>query len=349
MLASGQYPFSAMRLPLTTQRAVASHPGPSARAPQTWAGWLRSSVEPLWRQEGWLGRSLVWGWDEPGDAADRGVVARQACTIHESSPGTPYLLTDTLRAPRPRRQVKVRWGRSVRTYTLPAEGGDNRQLWDGRGCDDVDIWTLLSRRYYGTFATPLEQAAGLHPERAEQQLAAVARRRGASIWSYTYTAVPGSPGYAADEPPTDPTVFMLWNALEGLDGTLYSDGMMTYKGLDPYRSLPDHGQGALLYPAAESYAEPVSSLRLEAIRDGIEDVDLARELARRRGQPAVIALLAREHLFSITHGEVRLACTMGCDLPGSTKYAFPRYRRDAGTAAALVRLHRELLAALAGS
>ena len=238
MLSAGQYPFSAMRLPLSTQRAVKSHPGPSARQPATWGSWLRRAVQPLWRQQGWLGRSVVWGWDEPGDATDRGVVSQQACTIHRSSPGTRYLLTDTLRAPRARRTVKVHWGRSTRTYTLPAEPGDNRQLWDGKGCNDVDTWVVLSRRYYGTYATPLERYAGLDPAHAELRNIQTARRHGASVWSYTYTGVPGSPGYAADEPVTNPTVFMLWNALEGLGGTLYADGMTTYKGLIPYKSSP---------------------------------------------------------------------------------------------------------------
>jgi hypothetical protein len=346
MLSSGQYPFSAMRLPLSTQRAVKSHPGPSARKPATWGSWLKRAVQPLWRQQGWLRRSVVWGWDEPGDATDRGVVSQQACTIHRSSPGTRYLLTDTLRAPRARRAVKVHWGHTTRTYTLPAEPGDNRQLWDGKGCNDVDTWVVLSRRYYGTYATPLERYAGLDPARAEQRNIRTARRHGASVWSYTYTGVPGSPGYAADEAVTNPTVFMLWNALEGLGGTLYADGMTTYKGLNPYRKLPGHGQSVLVYPASSSYAEPVSSLRLEAIRDGVEDADLARLLVKRKGRGALARILQKERILSIRKGRVQLACTSGCDLVGGTKFAFPRYRQDAGTADALVRVHRALLRAL---
>src|SRR5262249_47775746 len=196
-----------------------------------------------------------------------------------------------------------------------------RQLWDGKGCDDVDTWVVLSRRYYGTFGTPLEAAAGVDSEHGEQRLVQTARRRGASVWSYTYTAIKGSPGYAADETVTNPTVFMLWNALEALDGTLYSDGMTTYKGLDPYRKLPAHGQSVLVYPSSTSYGEPVSSLRLEAIRDGIEDADLARLLVRREGRGALARILADQRIFSIRRGRVQLACTMGCDLRGPTKFA----------------------------
>jgi len=54
-------------------------------------------------------------------------------------------------------------------------------------------------------------------------------------------------------------------------------------GVDPYRSLALHGQHVLLYPALASGDEPVSSLRLESIRDGIEDADLARMLIARKG------------------------------------------------------------------
>ena len=68
---------------------------------------------------------------------------------------------------------------------------------------------------------------------------ALARARGASIWSFTYESAAGrgSPGYAATEPATDARVFGLWNALEGMDGTLYADGMASYGTRDPYQSL----------------------------------------------------------------------------------------------------------------
>jgi len=102
----------------------------------------------------------------------------------------------------------------------------------------------------------------------------------------------------------------------------------------------------LVYPASSSYAEPVSSLRLEAIRDGVEDADLARLLVKRKGRGALARILQKERILSIRKGRVQLACTSGCDLVGGTKFAFPRYRQDAGTADALVRVHRALLRAL---
>ena len=65
------------------------------------------------------------------------------------------------------------------------------------------------------------------------------------------------------------------------------------------------------------------------------------------GREALLAILARERIFSIRGGRLLLGCTSGCDLRTATKYAWPRYRHDAGTARALDRVHTALLAALA--
>jgi hypothetical protein len=247
------------------------------------------------------------------------------------------------------RHVTIPWGQGTRSFTVPAHGVDNGFLWDDRGCDDVDVWAVLSRRFYGSFATPVEQSAHIDVARELQPAIRAARARGASIWSFTYEsqAGRGSPGYAATEPATDARVFGLWNALEGIDGTLYADGMVSYGSLDPYHQLTQHGQHVLVYPALAPAAEPVTSLRLENLRDGIEDADLARMLVARSGRGALRAILARERIFSIRGSRVLLGCTSGCDLSAATKYSWPRYRRGSGTRAALERVHTALLAALA--
>jgi hypothetical protein len=349
MAAEGAFPFSTMRLPLGTQHTPESRTGQSARRPETWTSYLTSQVLPFWQAHGWLDRALVWGWDEPGPVYDRTYVAPQACAAHAA--GVSYLTTGAPERPVPARRVTIPWGAGTRTYTVRAHGNDNQFLWDGQGCDDVDIWAVLSRRFYGSFATPVEQKGHIDAQRELVGAIQTARARGASIWSFTYEPLGhdlGSPGYAATEPATDARVFGLWNALEGTDGTLYADGMTNYAGAaDPYRSLALHGQHVLLYPALRSADEPVSSLRLESIRDGIEDADLARLVIARRGRPAFLAILAGEKIFSLRGGRLLLACESGCDLRGSTKYAWPRYRRDPGTGAALERVHEALLEALA--
>jgi hypothetical protein len=349
MAAEGAFPFSTMRLPIGTQHTPVSRTGQSPRTPETWAAYLTSQVLPYWQAHGWLDRALVWGWDEPGPVYDRRYVAPQACAAHAA--GVPYLTTAAPERTIPARTVTIPWGAGTRTYTVRAHGDDNEFLWDDQGCDDVDIWAVLSRRFYGSFATPVEEKGQIDAQHELAGAISTARARGAAIWSFTYEALRhdlGSPGYAATEPVTDARVFGLWNALEGTDGTLYADGMTGYDdGVDPYRSLALHGQHVLLYPALKSGDEPVSSLRLESIRDGIEDADLARLVIARRGRPAFLAILAHEKIFSLRGGRLLLACRSGCDLTGPTKYAWPRYRRDPGTGAALERVHEALLEALA--
>ena len=347
MSAEGRYPFRTMRLPLGTQRSGPSRTGQTARSPATWTAYLTDRVLPFWREHGWLDRALVWGWDEPGPVYGRQFAAPQACAAHAA--GVAYLTTGAPSRRIPARRVTIPWGQGTRSFTIRAHGEDNGYLWDDQGCDDVDIWAVLSRRYYGSFATPVEQKAHIAAQRELQGAIRTARRRGASIWSFTYDSKSGlgSPGYAATEPPTDARVFGLWNALEGLDGTLYADGMVSYGHVDPYRRLAQNGQHVLLYPALRSTDEPVSSLRLENLRDGIEDADLARLVVAQHGRAALLAMLARERIFSIRRGRLLLGCKMGCDLVTGTKYAWPRYRHGAGTAAALERVHTALLEALA--
>ena len=345
MAAAGAHPFRTMRVPLGTQRAAASRTGQSARAPETWAAYLSAQVVPFWRANDWLDRALVWGWDEPGPAFGRRYVRRQACASHEA--GVPYLTTGAPTRRIAARRVTIPWGQGTRSFTIPAHGVDNGFLWDDRGCDDVDIWAVLARRFYGSFATPVESAAKIDVQRELQPAIAAARARGASIWSFTYEAGLGSPGYAATEPATNARVFGLWNALEGVDGTLYADGVTSYAGRDPYQSLTQRGQHVLVYPPLASTDAPVPSLRLENLRDGIEDADLARLVVARHGRGALLAIFARERIFSIRGGRLLLGCTLGCDIRTATKYAWPRYRRDAGTGAALERVHTALLQALA--
>jgi hypothetical protein len=346
MAAEGSFPFATMRLPLPTQRTPSSRTGQAAAAPAAWTAYLDDQVLPFWREHGWLDRALTWGWDEAGRVSSRQFVEPQACAAHAA--GVSYLTTGAPSRRIAARTVTIPWGQGTRSFTIPAHGVDNGFLWDDRGCDDVDVWAVLSRRFYGSFATPVEQSAHVDAAHELQPAIRAARARGASIWSFTYE-VPGlgSPGYAATEPATDARVLGLWNALEGFDGTLYADGMVSYHGLDPYQGLAQDGQHVLIYPALAGADDPVPSLRLESLRDGIEDADLARMLVARSGRAALLAILARERIFSIRGSRLLLGCTSGCDLRSATKYSWPRYRRGPGTRAALEHVHTALLEALA--
>jgi hypothetical protein len=211
----------------------------------------------------------------------------------------------------------------------------NHVLWDGRGGDDADIWVPLSRHYYGTFGHTYG------PRREHRFLGpiAAARRRGKTIWTFTYSG-PGSPGVSANEPLADPRMLFLWTALEGIRGVLYGQGTTTYERGNPLDAVSHDGDFVLIYPGA---AEPVASARLEQIRDGIEDWSLYDLVRSRHGAARVREILGREGLFSASRRRVLLACTLRCDLHGRTSYAWPRWSHDATTAVRIERAKRRAL------
>jgi hypothetical protein len=301
MVKQNQAGFATMRIPISNQRASRRNriAGISPFEPDTWCSYLQS-VRGFWAEHGWLdGRvPYLYTFDEPGPEGMK-FVAQQAAVAHRCFPGARMLITGN---------------------PSPA----NRFLWDDRNGDDVDIWAVLSRRYYGQYDDP----------RGKLDLIAKARAAGKAIWSSTYTGVPGSPGYSAAEPLSDPRMFLLWNALEGVRGTLYAQGMTSYRQGNPLESVASNGEFVLLYPGPNG---PIASARLEQIRDGIEDWDVLDVVRRRRGPAAVRTILADAGLFSAGAGGVKLACTHGCELTGSTPYSWPQWSHDASTAAKIER------------
>jgi Domain of unknown function (DUF4091) len=298
--------FSAMRIPISSNRTSEGNyiAGLSPSKPESWCEYL-GKVRSFWSQHKALRPDsvpYVFGYDEPGFEGQR-LVARQAAVVHRCFPGGMKLMTGN-----------------------PAKA--NAFLWDGRGADDLDIWTVLSRRYYGKFT-----GAGLlrrtGKNRAREYLGAVdqVRARGKMVWSYTYTGTPGTPGFAATEPLSNPRLLMLWNALEGIQGVLYAQGTTSYTRLNPFESIGT-GEQVLLYPGAFA---PVPSARLEQIRDGIEDWAIFNMVRQRRGPDDVRAILGDAGLFSATRAGVRLACTHACELRSPTKFSWPLWSRDAST------------------
>jgi hypothetical protein len=289
--------FATMRIPISNQRASRHNriAGISPFEPDSWCGYLQS-VHGFWEQHGWLDGRIpyLYTLDEPGLAGMK-FVAQQAASGHQCFPGSRMLVTGN-------------------------PSTNNRFLWDNRNGDDADIWAVLSRRYYGQFNRPQEKL----------DVITSARRAGKMIWSSTYSGVPGTPGYSAAERLADPRMFLLWNALEGIQGTLYAQGMTSYRKGNPLQSVASNGESVLLYPGPNG---PIASARLEQIRDGIEDWDVFDVVRRRRGPAAVWTILARAGLFSATPQGVKLACTMGCELGGETKYSWPQWSHDAATAA----------------
>jgi hypothetical protein len=297
--------FSALRIPISSNRAAAHNyiADMSPFQPEAWCDYLRR-VHAFWAENEVLGPGplpYVFGYDEPGLSGQR-LVARQAKAVHSCFADGRQLMTGN-----------------------PSSA--NSFLWDGKGGDDLDVWSVLSRRYYGMWTSPAHTRDGR--SRAREYLSQIenVRRRGKMVWAYTYTGTPGTPGFAATEPLSNPRMLLLWTALEGVQGLLYAQGMTSYTQGNPVDS-PGTGEKVLLYPGASA---PLPSARLEQIRDGIEDWAIFDQLRKRRGAGEVRAILGNAGLFSADRRGVRLACNLGCELKSSTKYAWPRWSRDAST------------------
>jgi hypothetical protein len=290
--------FNTLRLPLSTQRQASGAwvGGVSPREPGSWRDWL-TRVRPFWEQNGWLDRAVAWTWDEPG-LKERFLLGAQARALHEVFP-------------------------EAKLVSTISPGAGNVHLRDG-GTDDLDIWAVLSRRFYGTYRDPWWRYRYIERLRTADK----------EIWTYTYHGVSGSPGYDATEPLTDPRLFFVWNAIEGTAGTLYADGMVTYHGRDPWRSLAGAGQSVFIYPGTPADPAPISSLRLEAIRDGIQDANLFEAYRARFGRSALVRLLARNRLFVARDGGLLLGCVRGCARWAPTKFAFPLWQKNERLASA---------------
>jgi hypothetical protein len=309
--------FGALRIPISNNRQRRPIAGVSPTAPETWCPYLRN-VHAFWSAHGWLAGAVpyLYGVDEPGPDGQR-LVARQATATHACFPGGRQLMT----------------GR-------PTE--NNRYLWDGRGGDDLDIWVVLLRRWYGRFTSP-----GVTANRSRENLRHVdaVRRRGKMVWSYVYTGIDGTPGFLAVEPLSNPRMYLLWNALEGTDGILYGQGTTNYGGANPLERVERGGEFVLLYPGRTA---PIPSARLEQIRDGLEDAALFESLRRRHGAAAVRRILGGAGLFSANPSGVELACNVGCALKSPHTYAWPRWSHDVSTPGRIEDAKARLLVKLAG-
>ena len=126
------------------------------------------------------------------------------------------------------------------------------------------------------------------PERA-QQLKAL----GKELWLYTSSPTPPYPSLVIDAPAMEPRIlaWMAWKS--GAQGLLY--WCVNFWSADPWTSTTNYasdqnGNGALYYPVIDG---PVPSMRLEVLRDGIEDYEylyLLRELVGRvRAMPAAMS------------------------------------------------------------
>jgi hypothetical protein len=305
-LTAGQFPD--LWIPLSNNRATSNFAGGvSPLAPESWCTYL-GNVRRFWQLHGFTAQGQIpyaYPYDEPGDT-HTALLARQATALHRCFPGAKMLITST------------------------PDAGLSR-LYDGKGLDDVDIWAAVDWRYYGRYTNPGQEKFG-NREHLYLKEIDKARANHKLIFGYTYysSTVPGFPSFHATEPLSNPRMFVLWAALEGLDGILYGQGLTTYGSGNPLTSnLAGHEENILIYPGN---GEPIASARLEEIRAGIEDWEIFDVVRKRFGAAKVRSILGAHGLFSADAKGVKLACTIGCDLKANPPQAFPLWSHDASTA-----------------
>jgi hypothetical protein len=214
-----------------------------------------------------------------------------------------------------------------RCTNLSGDGFDNRKLWDG-GSDDVDVWMPHFSRLFGRTTPAILAPYKVNRERDYANRLKGIRAKGKETWAYNfYTATTLMPQVTIDAPGTDPRLQYLMLARDGHTGLFISNLMMGWgtsvqlqpgtsvrrKG-DPYDQAlyfkhPVYGLaagwGTFIYPGYvpslgltgetqrnSEQAMPVSSLRMEALRDGTEDANLIQTYRARFGDAAVQAKLA---------------------------------------------------------
>ena len=243
------------------------HRRPQPLQPEKWCTYLKD-IKQYWTLHGWLQAGAIpyaYPYDEPGDS-HTSLLARQATALHRCFSGAED--ADDGDAGHVHGAPLGRQGR-----------GRRRHL----GCRRLAL--LRDLHVAG------EEKFG---NRAHRYLKSIdqARARGKRIFAYTYYGVPGFPSFSVVEPLSNPRMFVLWTALEDIDGVLYGQGTTTYGAPgDPLTKTNDaRGEAMLIYPGDGA---PIPSARLEQIRSGIEDWEIFAVVRRRFGAAKVRQILGR--------------------------------------------------------
>jgi hypothetical protein len=197
-------------------------------------------IQSTWaylKENGWEKLAYIYVVDEPNDSATYEEVRKRAKMIHEAQPGLKVLCTEQ---PTP---TDPAWGTLVGSV----------DIW-------VPIWPLF-----------------------EEKSIAERQKAGEEAWSYTALCQ----GKAGEDTPFWQLDFPLlnyripgWTSRRyGLTGLLYWTAVFWAAG-DPWANPLTYnkqynGEGVLFYPGSDAGIEgPVASMRLKALRDGLEDYEV---------------------------------------------------------------------------
>jgi len=268
-----------------------------------------TEVCKLYKDRGWQDQAYAYILDETTKHSEELAAQSYARTVHRASATSGYrikfLLTDD---PRPK-----------------SLGGVKQA--NGFLFDDVDIWGV---RYFYFF--------GRIPALRQRKAA------GKEVWWYSYVnpQISRFPNYIIDKPDgnVDQRVWGWLMQRWDVDGLMnwalneWSSPTRSSVWRDPYkdplsyvRGMKANGDSCLLYPGYDPaagyglddpYAAPVSSLRFEALRDGLEDREYLRLAAALPGGQAVV----NSALSSITSFTGRII--------NKNIFNFPHYSQDPG-------------------
>jgi hypothetical protein len=261
--------------------------------------------------------------------------------------------------------------------TLSGDGFSNKYMWDGLGTDDTDVWLAPFSRLFGRPDSPvLRKLYKVNRDREyATRLAKLKKLRGGrEVWAYNfYTGNAKQPQLTIDAPATDARMNFWVLAREGHTGLFVSNTILgwgtevktntdgTRRKGNPWdgatyfqHQVYGHaaGWGTFLYPgynpalgmateadrnSAES--KPVTTLRMEGLRDGQEDADLMlmyRDKFGIRAQAAINAVT--KPIFPGTY--IQLPAQLG-------HVMFPKYDDGNLLAQRMERQRRAMIAALA--
>jgi hypothetical protein len=196
---------------------------------------LQSTLAYL-KQHGWEKPAYVALLDEPNEQKAYDEVRRRAALVHEAAPGLKVFCTEQ---PTPQ---DAAWGTLV---------------------GSVDIWAPLWPLF-------------------EEKSVAERQKAGEEVWSYT-AMCQGRPGedtpyWQIDFPLLNYRIPAWTSRRYGLTGLHYWT-MVYWPEVDPWANPLNYkkqfnGDGSLFYPGGDAGIDgPVSSMRLKALRDGLEDYE----------------------------------------------------------------------------
>jgi hypothetical protein len=335
----------------------------------TRSAWFIHRVGQHWRSAGLVDhRSYFMNpFDEPSAQQQRTVVPQVNKLVRDYAPGVK-ILASTWPMEVGSRRVCKRVKGTQRCATRTAQTESNLHLRDGLGGDDLHGWIAPYFRMYGFGVNAAQQQAGISRSREVMSRLKAIQAGGGEAWTYDLPL--GSrrvPQLAIDGAASDARLLFWPLGREGTNGWFIAvsnrwinpvnisqtrnpwDDPLSWVGtssldkenLGPHGVI-SNGWGSLYYPALrpelglnDPLAQPVSSIRLQRMRDGVEDANLMRQYRDRFGQAAL-----NQRLASVL-GPLRA----GTDLPA--RETFPAIR-NAGAALRMEAVRRQLLMDLAG-